>query len=57
MDEQKQSDFKMLFSDYCKSQMNAGTCEPDGCEFCCINAAYNKIFGADDDQAALHEEE
>lgn len=37
--------FKELFRAYCRQEVNAGHCDPDNCEFCSIDAAYNKIFG------------
>lgn len=36
--------FKKLFSMYCKEEIAAGRCESDSCEFCPINAAYEKVF-------------
>ena len=33
-----------MFSEYCMNEFNSGNCEPDNCEWCPVNQAYNKIF-------------
>lgn len=38
-------DFKTMFSNYCHNEVEAGNCEPDECQWCCINQAWNRIFG------------
>lgn len=52
MNEADKQTFKTLFRDYCRSQINAGRCSEDDCEFCPVDGAYEKIFngtGSDDD--------
>ncbi len=38
--------FKELFSKYCHGEINSGRCDDGDCEFCVINAAYDRIFYA-----------
>ena len=37
-------DFKTMFANFCHNEIEAGNCEPDGCQWCCINQAWDKIF-------------
>ena len=45
--------FRKLFSKYCRQEINKGHCEPDGCEFCPVNSAYDEIFNrfSDDEES------
>lgn len=36
--------FKNLFSKYCRSEINANHCQDGDCEFCPVNKAYEVIF-------------
>lgn len=44
MTEQDMKTFKELFGKYCHQEVKNGHCEPDGCEFCPVNKAYEEIF-------------
>lgn len=58
MNETDKQTFKTLFSDYCRSQINAGRCSEDDCEFCPVDDAYEKIFnGAGSDGEEDEEDE
>lgn len=41
--------FKQLFSKFCRGEMNAGKCDDDSCELCPVNRAYTEIFDSLDD--------
>ena len=41
--------FRALFSRYCRGEINANRCEPDCCDTCPINRAYEDIFDSLDD--------
>lgn len=32
--------FKQLFSKFCRGEINAGKCDDDSCELCSVNRAY-----------------
>ena len=36
--------FSKLFSQYCRQEINRGHCEPDCCDLCPVNSAYDEIF-------------
>lgn len=38
--------FKQLFSKFCRGEMNAGKCDDDSCESCPVNRAYTEIFAS-----------
>ncbi len=44
MSEEDITQFKELFSKYCRQEINAGHCTDDSCELCPINRAYEEIF-------------
>ena len=44
MNEEEIETFKMLFSKYCRSEVNQGHCTDGDCEFCPVNQAYERIF-------------
>lgn len=44
MTEQEVNKFQELFSKYCKQEVKAGHCEPDTCDACPVNIAYDEIF-------------
>jgi len=44
MTEQELQAFKDLFRKYCNQKICDGYCEPDCCDICPINAAYDEIF-------------
>ena len=37
------SQFRALFSKYCRGEINANRCEADSCEYCPVNRAYEEI--------------
>lgn len=37
--------FKALFSAYCRSEINKGRCDDNDCPLCCVDHAYDEIFG------------
>ena len=43
------SQFRSLFSKYCRGEINANRCEADGCEYCPVNRAYEEIFDSLED--------
>lgn len=44
MNETELDAFKILFSRYCRDQVNEGNCTDGDCEFCPVNQAYERIF-------------
>lgn len=38
--------FKVLFSRYCREEVNEGHCNDGDCEFCPVNQAYERIFNS-----------
>ena len=42
--------FKQQFSEYCKSESDAGHCGEYDCQWCAVNMAWNKIFCCDKDE-------
>lgn len=59
LSEKEISEFKKLFSEYCRDKINAGHCDDGDCEFCAVNSAYEKIFPATelDDEECEEDEE
>lgn len=58
VDEIKQ--FKLLFSKFCRGEINAGRCSGDDCcRWCPINTAYDNIFAetSDDEDEEICEDE
>lgn len=47
MTEQELQAFGALFREYCKQEISKGHCEPDCCDICPINDAYNKVFNGE----------
>lgn len=43
------SQFRALFSKYCRGEINANRCEADSCEYCPVNRAYEEIFDSLED--------
>ena len=43
------SQFRALFSKYCRGEINANHCEADSCEYCPVNRAYEEIFDSLED--------
>lgn len=41
--------FKQMFSEYCRSEVNAGHCEDGDCQWCAVNMAWDKIFRCDEE--------
>lgn len=41
--------FKQMFSEYCRAQAGAGNCDDGECAFCCVNAAWERIFGSEEE--------
>lgn len=41
--------FKQMFSEYCKSEVNAGRCGEYDCQWCAVNMAWDKIFCSEED--------
>lgn len=59
LSEKQITEFKTLFSEYCRNEINAGHCDDGDCEFCVVNTAYERIFHAtelDDDDCEEDEE-
>ena len=46
LSENEINEFKVLFSKYCRGEVNAGRCSDGDCEFCPVNNAYEQIFPA-----------
>ncbi len=44
MSKEEMQVFSKLFSQYCRQEINRGHCEPDCCDFCPVNSAYDEIF-------------
>ena len=44
MSKEEMQVFSKLFSKYCRQEINRGHCEPDCCDFCPVNSAYDEIF-------------
>lgn len=44
MSKEEMQAFRELFSKYCRQEINRGHCEPDCCDFCPVNSAYDEIF-------------
>lgn len=51
--------FSKLFSQYCRQEINRGHCEPDCCDFCPVNSAYDEIFNrfTDDEEDSNDDDE
>ena len=49
-------EFKLLFSKYCRQEINQGKCEADTCSFCPVNKAYDEIF-KDTEDSEMEDEE
>lgn len=45
------SQFKNLFSKYCRQEINNGICDEYDCDYCYINKAYMEIFDTLSDDA------
>ena len=41
--------FKQMFSEYCRSEINAGHCDDGDCQWCVVNMAWDKIFCCDEE--------
>ena len=41
--------FKQMFSQYCRSEINAGHCEEHDCQWCAVNMAWDRIFCCDEE--------
>lgn len=41
--------FKQMFSEYCRSEINAGHCDEYDCQWCAVNMAWDKIFCTEED--------
>lgn len=48
-----------VFSKYCRQEINRGHCEPDCCDFCPVNSAYDEIFNrfTDDEEDSNDDDE
>ncbi len=46
LSEKEKTEFKELFSKYCRGEINDGHCIDGDCEFCAVNTAYERIFPA-----------
>ena len=46
MNETELQVFKILFSRYCRYEVNGGHCTDGDCEFCPVNQAYERIFNS-----------
>ena len=46
MNETELQVFKILFSKYCRCEVNDGHCTDGDCEFCPVNQAYERIFNS-----------
>lgn len=44
------STFKCLFSTFCRQQINEENCTDNDCVTCCVSAAYDKIFDANEEE-------
>lgn len=55
MTEQELQQFKALFSQYCRQEMNDGKCVADGCDLCPVNRAYEEIFKEPDEPDTVDE--
>ena len=38
------NNFKMMFFDYCRNEVEAGNCNEGDCQWCAVNMAWYKIF-------------
>lgn len=49
----------ILFSQYCRQEINRGHCEPDCCDLCPVNSAYDEIFNrfTDDEEDSNDDDE
>lgn len=54
---EEKATFKMLFSKYCRQEVNKGHCTGDTCEWCPINKAYDEIFYLFNDEDEDEEED
>lgn len=44
MSKEEMQVFRKLFRQYCRQEINRGHCEPDCCDCCPVNSAYDEIF-------------
>lgn len=59
MSKEEMQVFSKLFSKYCRQEINRGHCEPDCCDFCPVNSAYDEIFNrfTDDEEDSNDDDE
>lgn len=59
MSKEEMQVFSKLFSQYCRQEINRGHCEPDCCDLCPINSAYDEIFNrfTDDEEDSNDDDE
>ena len=56
MHENDIQEFKNLFSEYCRNEVNQGHCDKGDCTFCPVNEAYERIFHESEDGTVVEDD-